>query len=92
LREQIKAQQKRWWHDKDSYVYFAQEQESDGRIKIGVACDPVKRLESLQIGNSRELKLVKTIGPMSRRDAVKEERRQHNLHSGYWIRGEWYSA
>ena len=40
-----------------SWVYFIQE-DNDGPIKIGRSADPWKRLEALQAGNPRTLRLI----------------------------------
>lgn len=65
-------------------VYFIQEDE-DGPIKIGVAVDVDKRLAMLQIGNSRQLRLLAI------RDGGRAlEIELHKRLGDFRIRGEWF--
>lgn len=67
------------------FVYFIQAG-ADGPIKIGVADDPEKRLNELQIGNHAELFL------RARRPGGLELERE--LHARFWntrVRGEWFA-
>lgn len=71
-----------------SFVYFIQEG-MDGPIKIGRSTDPWKRLEALQSGNPRPLRLIAAtrVGKsvhILERDLHRDFRDLHLL-------GEWYS-
>jgi len=66
--------------DKIIYVYFI----SDGTaIKIGKTDNPKGRLQSLQVGNPRELFLLGT-SPLLTEEEV------HTLFKNIRIRGEWF--
>ena len=65
-------------------VYFIQEG-SDGPIKIGYTSNLKKRLESMQVGNSKELNVLGTYS-----GGRKEESYLHSLFAIAQIRGEWY--
>jgi transcriptional regulator with XRE-family HTH domain len=66
-------------------IYFIQEV-PDGAIKIGWTNKPVEeRLRAMQIGNSRELKVVAT-RPGGRSDEI----RLHMMFSDLRVRGEWF--
>lgn len=67
------------------FAYFIQEAD-DGPIKIGEAVNPVKRLEAMQCGNPRALRIEAVI--------LAGRNTEWQLH-GYWraaasIRGEWF--
>jgi len=67
------------------FVYFIQEGE-DGPIKIGEAVHPVKRVEQMQTGNPRHLRVTAVV--------LAGRSTEWQLH-GYWrakawIRGEWF--
>jgi len=67
------------------FAYFVQEADG-GAIKIGEAVNPVKRLEHMQCGNPRELRIEAVI--------LAGRSTEWQLH-GYWrasasIRGEWF--
>jgi hypothetical protein len=67
------------------FVYFIQEG-TDGPLKIGEAVNPVKRLEQMQTGNPRHLRVAAVI--------LAGRSTEWQLH-GYWrhkawIRGEWF--
>lgn len=77
----------------NTYVYFIAELSNVRlvhRIKVGVATKPKKRLAVLQTGNSRELELLFTIGPMGRQQAYDIEGQLHRSFSRYHLRGEWF--
>ena len=77
----------------NTYVYFIAELSNVKlvhRVKIGVATNPQKRLAVLQTGNSRQLCLLFTIGPMSKSQAYGVEQHLHNEFCRCQIRGEWF--
>lgn len=68
-----------------TFAYFIQE-DTDGAIKIGEAANPVRRLEQMQTGNPRYLRVAAVI--------LAGRNTEWQLH-GYWrasawIRGEWF--
>lgn len=66
-------------------IYFIQEG-PNGPIKIGKTGAGVEqRLEALQIGNSKKLRLLLSM-PGGRR----KEMELHDQFSAHWIRGEWF--
>ena len=76
-----------------SYVYFIAEMSNvklAHRVKVGVATNPKKRLAVLQTGNSRELSLLFTIGPMSKKQAYDIENQLHYKFRHSQLRGEWF--
>lgn len=65
-------------------VYFAREM-PDGPIKIGFATNVERRLNNLQIGNPREIKVVAAFpGTLATEDRV------HRLFFNDHLRGEWF--
>ena len=70
-------------------VYFIRAG-NKGAIKIGVASDLAKRLETLQTGNPFQLKVLATIPCSSEQHAYELERRMHKLFASKRIRGEWF--
>ena len=67
------------------FAYFIQEG-TDGPIKIGEAVNPVKRLEQMQTGNPRDLRIAAVV--------LAGRNTEWQLH-GYWrakawLRGEWF--
>ncbi len=74
------------------YVYFVQESETLGPVKIGVAVDCTRRVSEMQIGNPRELFLAVRIGPLSSDAAYNLERDLHKFFDSRRIRGEWFTA
>ncbi len=69
---------------RESFVYFIQEHPG-GNIKIGVALDVEARCALLQIGNSRELRVVGMIP-----GSYETERKIHDEFESAWVRGEWF--
>ena len=65
-------------------VYFIQ-QGDGGPIKVGVACDPTRRLAELQTGCPDKLRLLAT-----RPGGIQEEHRLHAQFAQSRIRGEWF--
>lgn len=75
-------------------VYIIQECSADktGAIKVGVAKNTKKRLDAMQIGNSRELKIVMEFGPMTEAAAYELEGFLHRRFRPQHIRGEWFEC
>ena len=71
-------------------VYFAQ-MGAAGPIKIGMAREPAKRIDTIQSGNPYPLTVLLTVAPAwtSTRDL---ERRLHHLFSNNRMRGEWFES
>ena len=67
-------------------VYFIKEGDDD-IFKIGYTCNLIERLETLQVGNSRNLSVYKTIICNS---ASFYEKFIHHKIQKYHIKGEWY--
>ena len=67
-------------------LYFIQH-DDDGPIKIGIAADPARRLESLQVGNPVALRLL-----AHRPGALELEMDLHRRLAAFRIRGEWFNA
>ena len=67
-------------------VYFIKEG-NDDIFKIGYTCNLIERLETLQVGNSRNLSVYKTIICNS---ASFYEKFIHHKIQKYHIKGEWY--
>lgn len=68
-------------------IYVIAELDGDGFVKIGRAVDPSKRLNELQIGNPRQLRLSSSFVP---KDAVATERQIHKWLKDSRVRGEWF--
>jgi len=76
--------------EKDYRVYFIHEQGSP-YIKIGKAIDPEHRLNTLQTGNPKELKLLFSVKPESGIGTTQhDEKWFHHRYESNWVRGEWY--
>jgi hypothetical protein len=71
-------------------VYVIQAGNKKGAIKIGVADNPSKRLDDLQVGNHVELKILAVIPCSSKTHAYHLEGVLHRELSKYKIRGEWF--
>ena len=70
-----------------AFVYFV----SDGQfVKIGKANNVQSRLNSLQCGNVKELKLLAIIPCKNEKSATSVEGALHTLYSQYKIFREWY--
>ena len=74
------------------FVYFIQARNSKGPIKIGVAKDVERRLDSLQTANYQKLKIITVILCKSEANAYEMEKKLHHRFREYRIRGEWFSA
>lgn len=68
------------------FVYFIQAGD-DGPVKIGIAADPQKRLDEMQIGNHADLVLI-----AYRPGGLQMERELHARLASGRIRGEWFAA
>lgn len=69
-----------------TYVYFV----TDGDfIKIGIAKDVKKRLQTLQTGNPKRLKVLKTIA-LQDDEARMQEENYHRKFRDYNACGEWF--
>jgi hypothetical protein len=66
----------------DGFVYFV---EAAGRIKIGYACDPNKRLDELRCGCPVEMTLLGTL-----RGTSKDEADWHRRFAARRLHGEWF--
>lgn len=75
------------------YVYLIQEQikGSKGAVKIGLSANIERRIENMQVGNSRRLKLIATMGPFHEIKATCFEQQLHRRFKKHRIRGEWFS-
>lgn len=62
----------------------------DYAVKIGLAADPHKRLDALQIGNPVGLELLARFHYTTRSEAMRDEAVIHGLFKNYRIRGEWF--
>jgi predicted GIY-YIG superfamily endonuclease len=71
------------------YVYFIQAGKR-GPVKIGVATDVEKRLESLQTGNHQELHIRTLIVCDEKNHAFETEKKFHRRFKHFHIRGEWF--
>jgi len=76
---------------KKCFVYFVQ-MGSIGPIKIGVAKNVERRLESLQTGNPYKLKLLTMIECTNSLKAYDLERKMNSKFSNHNIRGEWFNS
>lgn len=66
-----------------SYVYLIGDEA--GRVKIGLAIDPQKRLRQLQTGSSSKLRILATL-PGDRED----EQHLHKMFRAERRQGEWF--
>jgi predicted GIY-YIG superfamily endonuclease len=73
------------------YVYFIQAGKK-GAIKVGITNNVEKRIETLQIGNPYELRVLSLIPCESRAHAFEIERRIHKFFRRQNIRGEWFTG
>jgi hypothetical protein len=75
------------------YVYLVQEQllSNKGAVKIGMSSNVTNRIETMQVGNSRRLVLIATMGPFGEIKANCFEKQLHRRFKGHHIRGEWFN-
>jgi hypothetical protein len=74
-----------------SYVYLLSEGER-GPVKVGVANDPISRMQMLPTGNPKTLRLVHSWAMFTRDEAFKVERLVLDEMAPYRLRGEWIDA
>lgn len=70
-----------------SYCYFI---EDGSHVKIGKTNDISKRMDGLQTGNGRKLRLICAIPCKTEEAALKCEKRLHKKLSHYRQSGEWF--
>jgi len=73
------------------FVYFVRAG-NRGAIKIGVASNVERRLETLQTGNAFKLHVLATIPCDNRGHALTLEARFHKFFARQRIRGEWFQG
>lgn len=71
------------------YIYFVRAG-SNGPIKIGVASNVDKRVETLQTGNHQKLTVITVIKCRDKSDAYHKESTFHKMFEHKRIRGEWF--
>jgi len=71
------------------YIYFIRAG-SSGPIKIGVAVDVDRRLNTLQTGNALQLTIIAKIKCRSKSEAYDKESQLHKMFRKKKIRGEWF--
>ena len=73
--------------ERDLYIYAIKEVET-GAVKIGISCDPLKRIKTLQTGNSSRLEIVAI---RHAPNGLADERAAHERLKDFRVRGEWFS-
>lgn len=73
--------------DVEMFIYAILEEDT-GNIKIGISKNPEQRLKQLQIGNSSQLSIIKTI---EAKNNFKDEKVLHFKNKEHLLRGEWFS-
>lgn len=75
------------------YIYLVQEQllSNKGAVKIGMSSRVDRRIENMQVGNSRKLVLVAKMGPFGEIKATCFEKQLHRRFKRHHIRGEWFN-
>lgn len=68
-------------------IYFIQAGGAVGSIKIGFSDNPSGRISNLQVGNSKEIRLL-AVWPGTKQD----EHRIHRIFQHLRLRGEWFQA
>jgi len=72
----------------NTYIYIIH----DGiNVKIGKSDKPEKRVKSLQTGNPKILKIIKTFAVPKNKVFIIEKECHKNLNRTYEKRGEWFS-
>ncbi len=69
------------------HVYVMQ---AGGRIKIGYSCNPLKRVNAIQVGNADLVQLVRTKRCRTMTRAKNLEKKLHKRLKRFHIRGEWF--
>lgn len=72
-------------------VYFVQQLDSIGLIKIGTSNDVTRRLSDISTGNPCELKLLLQYPCASQKDARGKEKLLHKNFAFCRKKGEWFS-
>jgi len=72
-------------------VYFIKCCDNKGFIKIGVANDPYKRLDDLQVGCPYRLEIIAVIKCRTKKHAYSTESYLHKVFRKTSVRGEWFS-
>lgn len=73
------------------YVYFIRAGNS-GAIKIGMAVNIERRINTLQAGNAFKLQVLALIPCDCREEALHLEQRIHKFFAKQRIRGEWFQG
>jgi len=73
------------------YVYFIRAGNS-GAIKIGMAVNIERRMNTLQTGNAFKLNIIALIPCDTREQALYLEQRLHRCFNSQHIRGEWFQG
>ena len=92
----LSAKQWEWVHIMAKKVgqateHFVYAVSGGGRVKIGLAKDPDRRLKSLQTGNADKLSIAGAIRCKTRAEARTLERRIHVACSRHRLQGEWFA-
>lgn len=69
------------------YVYAIRE-DASGNVKVGISCNPERRVRQLQTGNSSQLTLMAV---MEAKNGYQDEADAHKALIDCHVRGEWYS-
>lgn len=72
-----------------TYVYFIANQRKTV-VKIGIANNPQKRLQTFQTANHEKLIILRVIKVKSRTEAFQFETTLHKKFKKFHIRGEWF--
>lgn len=80
----LEAQRKSKLERKGDCLYFVQAR-GTGRIKIGRSKNPKRRLQSLQTGNAKELRLIASLEGLGWRERDLHERLREWRVSGEWF-------
>jgi len=80
----LEAQRKSKLERKGDSLYFVQAR-GTGRIKIGRSKNPKRRLQSLQTGNAKELRLIASLEGLGWRERDLHERLREWRVSGEWF-------
>lgn len=70
----------------DTWVYFIQQGDEHGPIKIGWSSNPERRLRALQLASAGPLRLLRKIHGCSGREHVLHHRFRHLRLRGEWFR------
>ena len=70
-----------------SFVYVMR---CGNALKIGVSCNPKKRIGDLSVGNPTEITIEALLFVFGKRQAFATERRMHRKFRDSRLRGEWF--